>query len=93
MLIPNKARHKTNAERLIDYYYEPRSPPNSPPTSTTCVRSTGSSPTSRRSTRSAADNPLIIPDAAMAAKSHAFRSLSQKEETAYEEKFAKLIGA
>jgi spermidine/putrescine transport system substrate-binding protein len=29
----------------------------------------------------------------MAAKSHAFRSLSQKEETAYEEKFAKLTGA
>ena len=23
MLIPNKARHKTNAERLIDFYYEP----------------------------------------------------------------------
>lgn len=23
MLIPNKARHKTNAERLIDYYYDP----------------------------------------------------------------------
>jgi spermidine/putrescine transport system substrate-binding protein len=29
----------------------------------------------------------------MAAKSHAFRSLTQKEETAYEEKFAKLTGA
>ena len=24
LLIPNKARHKTNAERLIDYYYEPK---------------------------------------------------------------------
>ena len=24
LLIPNKARHKTNAERLIDYYYEPQ---------------------------------------------------------------------
>lgn len=29
----------------------------------------------------------------MAAKAHAFRSLSSEEETAYEEKFAKLIGA
>ena len=43
--------------------------------------------------KDAADNPLILPDAAMAAKSHAFRLLSQKEETAYEEKFAKLTGA
>lgn len=41
----------------------------------------------------AANNPLIIPDKAMAAKSHAFRSLSSKEETAFEEKFAKLTGA
>ncbi|CAM5743808.1 spermidine/putrescine ABC transporter substrate-binding protein [Streptomyces hirsutus] len=24
LMIPNKARHKTNAERLIDYYFEPR---------------------------------------------------------------------
>ncbi len=29
----------------------------------------------------------------MTAKSHAFRSLTSEEETAYEEKFAKLIGA
>ena len=29
----------------------------------------------------------------MAAKSRSFRSLSAEEETAYEEKFAKLIGA
>ena len=41
----------------------------------------------------AANNPLIIPDQAMQAKSHSFRSLSAKEETAYEEKFAKLTGA
>ncbi len=41
MLIPNKARHKANAERLIDYYFEPQRPPSSPPTSTSSVRSTG----------------------------------------------------
>ncbi|CAM5341777.1 spermidine/putrescine ABC transporter substrate-binding protein [Streptomyces tanashiensis] len=40
-----------------------------------------------------ANNTLILPDKAMAKKSHAFRSLSSAEETAYEEKFAKLIGA
>jgi spermidine/putrescine transport system substrate-binding protein len=41
----------------------------------------------------AANNPLIIPDKAMQAKSHAFRSLSAKEETAFEAQFAKLTGA
>lgn len=40
-----------------------------------------------------ADNVLIVPDKEMAAKSHAFRSLTSEEETAYEEKFTKLIGA
>ena len=40
-----------------------------------------------------ASNTLILPDREMAAKSRAFRSLSADEETAYEEKFAKLIGA
>lgn len=40
-----------------------------------------------------ANNTLILPDKAMAKKSRAFRSLTSAEETAYEEKFAKLIGA
>jgi spermidine/putrescine transport system substrate-binding protein len=40
-----------------------------------------------------ANNPLIIPDAAMTAGAHAFRSLSSTEETTFESKFAKLIGA
>lgn len=40
-----------------------------------------------------ASNRLILPDKAMVAKSRAFRSLSPDEETAYEAKFAKLIGA
>ncbi len=43
--------------------------------------------------KEAAANPLIIPDAEMKAKSRAFRSLTPKEETAYEEKFARLTGA
>jgi len=34
-----------------------------------------------------ARNPLIVPDKAMQEKSHAFRSLDQNEETAFEEKF------
>lgn len=41
----------------------------------------------------AANNPLILPDQAMQAKSRSFRSLSAEEETAFEAKFAKLTGA
>ncbi|WP_460070020.1 ABC transporter substrate-binding protein [Streptomyces sp. YKOK-I1] len=93
MLIPNKARHKTNAERLIDYYYEPG------PAAELAAYINYVSPVAdlkpylAKIDESAADNPLILPDKAMQARSHAFRSLSSKEETAYQQKFAKLTGA
>ena len=93
MLIPNKARHKTNAERLMDDYYEPEPAAELAAYINYVCPVDGVKPYLAKLDEGAADNPLIIPDAAMAAKSHAFRSLSQKEETAYEEKFAKLTGA
>ncbi|TLS41631.1 spermidine/putrescine ABC transporter substrate-binding protein [Streptomyces montanus] len=93
LLVPNKARHKTNAERLIDYYYEPRPAAELAAYINYVCPVDGVKAELARVDPDAANNPLIIPDAAMAAKSHSFRSLSQKEETAYEEKFAKLTGA
>jgi spermidine/putrescine transport system substrate-binding protein len=93
MLIPNKARHKTNAERLMDYYYEPGPAAQLAAYINYVCPVDGVKDELAKLDKSAADNPLIIPDKAMAAKSHAFRSLTQKEETAYEEKFAKLTGA
>ncbi|MFF1452241.1 PotD/PotF family extracellular solute-binding protein [Streptomyces sp. NPDC058274] len=93
MLIPNKARHKTNAERLMDYYYEPEPAAELAAYINYVCPVDGVKPYLAKIDKEAADNPLIIPDQAMAAKSHAFRLLSSKEETAYEEKFAKLTGA
>ncbi|MFE2966596.1 spermidine/putrescine ABC transporter substrate-binding protein [Streptomyces sp. NPDC059340] len=93
MLIPNKARHKTNAERLMDFYYEPGPAAQLAAYINYVCPVDGVKDELAKIDKSAADNPLIIPDKAMAAKSHAFRSLTQKEETAYEEKFAKLTGA
>ncbi|MFJ7151801.1 spermidine/putrescine ABC transporter substrate-binding protein [Streptomyces sp. NPDC100445] len=93
MCVPNRARHKTNAERLIDFYYEPRQAAALAAYINYVTPVDGVKPYLARIDRDAADNPLIVPDKAMQAKSHAFRSLSQKEETAYEEKFAKLTGA
>ncbi|MFI8350503.1 spermidine/putrescine ABC transporter substrate-binding protein [Streptomyces sp. NPDC085596] len=93
MLIPNKARHKTNAERLIDFFYEPEQAAALAAYINYVTPVDSVKPWLAKIDRDAADNPLIVPDKAMQAKSHAFRSLSQKEETAYEEKFAKLTGA
>ncbi|MEV7793752.1 spermidine/putrescine ABC transporter substrate-binding protein [Streptomyces sp. NPDC087512] len=93
MLIPNRARHKTNAERLIDYYYEPGPAAELAAYINFVCPVDGVKDELAKLDEDAANNPLIIPDKAMQAKSHAFRSLSAKEETAYEEKFAKLTGA
>ncbi|GHH22228.1 spermidine/putrescine ABC transporter substrate-binding protein [Streptomyces rubradiris] len=93
LCIPNKARHKTNAERLIDFYYEPAQAAALAAYINYVTPVDGVKPYLAKIDQDAADNPLIVPDQAMQAKSHAFRSLSQKEETAYEGKFAKLTGA
>jgi spermidine/putrescine transport system substrate-binding protein len=93
LLVPNKARHKTNAERLIDYYFEPRAAAELAAYINYVCPVDGVKEELAKIDQEAADNPLILPDQAMQAKSRAFRSLSSKEETAYEEKFAKLTGA
>ncbi|MFJ4469475.1 spermidine/putrescine ABC transporter substrate-binding protein [Streptomyces sp. NPDC089424] len=93
LLVPNKARHKTNAERLIDFYYEPGPAAQLAAYINYVCPVDGVKPELAKIDPDAANNPLIIPDKDMAAKSRAFRSLSSKEETAYEEKFAKLTGA
>ncbi|MEU9335379.1 spermidine/putrescine ABC transporter substrate-binding protein [Streptomyces sp. NPDC048290] len=93
LLVPNKARHKTNAEKLIDYYYEPGPAAQLAAYINFVCPVDGVKAELAKIDEDAANNPLIIPDQEMAAKSRSFRSLSEDEETAYEEKFAKLTGA
>ncbi|WP_055565272.1 polyamine ABC transporter substrate-binding protein [Streptomyces atriruber] len=93
LLVPNKARHKKNAERLIDYYYEPEPAARLAAYINYVCPVDGVRDALAKIDKDAASNPLIIPDKEMKEKSRAFRSLTPKEETAYEEKFAKLTGA
>ncbi|MCC4320558.1 spermidine/putrescine ABC transporter substrate-binding protein [Streptomyces samsunensis] len=93
LLVPNKARHKRNAERLIDYFYEPKVAAKIAAYINYVCPVDGVREELAKIDKALADNPLILPDEEMVAKSHAFRSLSSKEETAFEDKFAKLTGA
>ncbi|MEF9885705.1 polyamine ABC transporter substrate-binding protein [Streptomyces sp. P9-A4] len=93
LLIPAHARHKANAEKLIDYYFElPVAAQLAAYINYVCPVD-GVKGELAKIDPELANNTLILPDKAMAAKSRAFRSLTNAEETAYEEKFAKLIGA
>jgi spermidine/putrescine transport system substrate-binding protein len=95
LLVPAKARHKTNAEKLMDHYYEPETAAQLAayinyvcPVDGATVR-----PYLAKIDKKMAANPLIIPDRALATTSHSFRSLGSTEETSLEGKFSKLIGA
>ncbi|AGP54691.1 polyamine ABC transporter substrate-binding protein [Streptomyces rapamycinicus] len=93
LLVPSKARHKKNAERLIDYFYEPKVAAKIAAYINYVCPVDGVREELAKIDKALADNPLILPDEEMAAKSHSFRSLSSKEEAAFEDKFAKLTGA
>ncbi|GAA2279418.1 ABC transporter substrate-binding protein [Streptomyces ruber] len=93
LLVPNKARHKTNAERLIDHYYEPRAAAELAAYINYVCPVDGAKAELEKIDPDAANNPLIIPDRDLAARSFAFRSLTSTEETAFEDAFAKLTGA
>ncbi|MFF7491272.1 ABC transporter substrate-binding protein [Streptomyces rubiginosohelvolus] len=93
LLVPAQARHKTNAEKLIDYYYEPPVAAQLAAYINYVCPVDGVREELAKIDELMASNTLILPDKEMAAKSRSFRSLSTEEETAYEEKFAKLIGA
>ncbi|GAA0916412.1 spermidine/putrescine ABC transporter substrate-binding protein [Streptomyces thermoalcalitolerans] len=93
LLIPNKARHKTNAERLIDFYYQPRQAARLAAYVAFISPVNGAREELARIDKEAAENPLIVPTKDVAARAHSFRALSDKEEAAYEAKFAKLTGA
>lgn len=93
LLVPDGARHQANAERLIDYYYRPDVAAQVSAYICYVCPVAGVAPYLARIDPELAVNPLILPDAAMDAKTHSFRSLSEAEDARYEDKFSKLIGA
>ncbi|MEU6233537.1 spermidine/putrescine ABC transporter substrate-binding protein [Kitasatospora sp. NPDC047058] len=93
LLVPAKAQHKANAEKLIDFYYQPK-------IAAQLVAGIGfvSAVTGMKEELAALDpdsaaNPLVVPTPDMAAKAHVFRTLGETEESGFEDKFSKLIGA
>ncbi|MFI7242515.1 polyamine ABC transporter substrate-binding protein [Streptomyces qinglanensis] len=93
LLVPAKARHRSNAEALIDYYYQPKEAAELAAWVNYICPVTGAQAEMEKIDKELADAPLIFPDARMIAKGKNFRPMSAKEEARFEEKFSKLIGA
>ena len=92
-VIPNQAKHKKNAERLIDYYYSPEVMAEVEAYVNYISPVKGAKEALLKDDPEIAGNELIFPSAAVLANSHGFRGLSEDEETRYNQQFQSLIGA
>lgn len=91
-LIPNLAQHKTNAEKLINYYYTPVAAAMVEDYVNYISPVMGAKEILLKEDPAVAENPLIFPSDEVRAKSHIFRGLSTAEENAYNTSFQALIG-
>ena len=92
-VIPNQAKHKTNAEKLINYFYDPKEMAKVEDYVNYISPVKGSKEILLASDPSVAKNPLIFPSPEVLATSHGFKGLTEEEETRYNKAFQALIGA
>jgi spermidine/putrescine transport system substrate-binding protein len=90
-VIPIKARHKKNAEKIINYYYAPEAMAAVEDYVNYISPVTGSQEVLVKTDPDVANNPLIFPTPQILAQAHVFRGLSADEETRYNKAFQQLI--
>jgi spermidine/putrescine transport system substrate-binding protein len=93
MMVPVKADHKTNAEKLMNYYYDPEVAATLAAWVNYICPVAGAQEEMRKIDPSLADNPLIFPDAEFLSGAYGFKSLDEKTRQRYEKDFTKVIGA
>lgn len=90
-VIPNLAEHKKNAERLINYYYDPKVMADVVAYVNYVAVVKGAKEIVEAADPSVSDNPLIFPSDDLLARAHVFRGLSADEETRYNRKFQSVV--
>jgi spermidine/putrescine transport system substrate-binding protein len=92
LLVPIGSPHKKNAEKLIDYYYDPKVAAKVAAYVNYVCPVQGAKAEMEKIDPELADSPWIFPDEAALAKVKAFRTLTPDEDTKYSEEFQKVIG-
>ena len=93
MLVPNKATHKTNAEKLMDYYYDPEVAARLAAWVWYVSPVEGAREAMEKVDPALVDQPLIFPDEAFLANTWAFMDVDEKTRQQYDQDFAQVIGA
>jgi spermidine/putrescine transport system substrate-binding protein len=92
MCIPNYARHKKNAELLMNYYYNPDVEATLDDYINYIPAVNGAVDSLKTIDANAVTNELIVPTAAMQAAAHPFMALSVDQLDSYTQQFKKISG-
>src|SRR5690242_8272571 len=90
-VIPALAKHKKNAERLINYYYDPKVMAQVVDYVNYISVVKGAQEILTKQDSEVAKNQLIFPSADTLSRAHVFRGLSAAEESRYNKKFQALV--
>jgi spermidine/putrescine transport system substrate-binding protein len=93
MMVPNKATHKTNAEKLMNYYYDPMVAARLAAWVNYICPVVGAQDAMKQVDASLVDNPLIFPTDEFLANTWAFMELDEKTRQTYETDFNQTIGS
>ena len=91
LVIPNLAKHKKNAEMMINYYYDPAVMAEVVNFVNYISPVKGVKAELEKTAPDVAKNPLIIPSQEVLSRSRVFRGLSAAEETKYNRKFQTIV--
>lgn len=92
LLVPKGAAHKYTAELYINFYYQPSIAAEVEAWVNYICPVKGAKDEMLKIDKDLANNPLIFPPADITARLKKFRSLSEAEETSYNDQFSNLIG-
>ncbi|WP_411733530.1 spermidine/putrescine ABC transporter substrate-binding protein [Paeniglutamicibacter sp.] len=93
LMVPVASPRKANAEKLMDFYYEPEIAAQVAAYVNFISPVQGAKEAMEKIDPELMDNALIFPSEADLAKAHVFRSLSAEEETNFNSQFQTAIGA
>lgn len=93
MLVPNRATHRTNAERLMDHYYQPEVAARVAASVRFICPVEGAKQAMEHLDPSLVDNRLIFPDEDFLANTFSFMDLPDGTRQRYERAFVQAMGA
>ncbi|HEY3438997.1 MAG TPA: extracellular solute-binding protein [Actinotalea sp.] len=92
VMIPVGSRHKSNAEEVINYYYDPEIAAKVAAYVNYICPVEGARDAMAKLDPTLVDNELIFPTEKTLTRAHVFRALSADEETRYNKQFQSVIG-